>query len=147
MIIRVAGPEDVPDVIRLTQGFLEGTAYGPLLGAPDPALLEAVANFLIASPDGVIFLADDRGKVRGMLGGFAAPHIITGRKVSEELAWWVEPDARGARAGLLLIQAFEEWSRLQMCFMVKMVAPNPKVARFYTRSGYLEVETAYAKTL
>lgn len=96
---------------------------------------------------GVILIADVPDGVVGAIALIAQPHPIDGSPFADEVAWWVEPEHRGAlRAGPLLLGAAEDWAQAEGCIMVKMVAPLPStVGRFLERRGYRPIEVAYVK--
>jgi hypothetical protein len=71
---------------------------------------------------------------------------------ASDVAWWVEPEHRGNPAiGPKLLWAAEAWAVQNGATLCKMMAPaglaGSKIAEFYRRSGYHEVETAFAKAL
>jgi GNAT superfamily N-acetyltransferase len=101
---------------------------------------------------GEIFLLEAISKagveVVGFLAMVALEHAIDGRRYGDELAWWVAPDHRGARAGGFLLATAESWARENGLSMVKMVAPaDSTIGEFYVRHGYAAVETSYQKVL
>lgn len=98
---------------------------------------------------GVVIVAELETRIVGMIGLLALPHPLTGEGYADEVAWWVDPEHRGAlRAGPLLLGLAEEWAQGEGLSMVKMVAPLPsRVGRFLERRGYWPIETAYVKRL
>jgi GNAT superfamily N-acetyltransferase len=153
---RTATQADIPAILEMAKAFLESTDYGELLGTMDVARTTALAEALMGTPDGCLFVLerwDDRREdeapqeLVGMIAGFASAHIITGRIFAEEVAWWVDHDVRSQGGGALLIAAFEDWASGKGCAVVKLVSPNSAVGLFYTKKGYREVETAFVKNL
>lgn len=143
MTIRNARAEDLGQVINMTEHFLEASIYGPLLRMTLPQIITLVHNVWTV---GAILLADGPPIV-GMIGLLALDHPMNGQRVAQEIAWWVEPSARG-RTGLELLKAAEAWSRQSDCTLLQMVAPaNSQIGRFYERAGYQIVESAYVKGL
>lgn len=132
----------------MTGAFLRHTHYGALLGPPDFQRTLNLVGFLLTNAHATILLVENlQAQPIGMIGAYASEHTVTGRLIAEELCWWVDPDYRAGRAGLVLLTAFENWARGLGCSVVKMTAPNQKTGHFYQRRGYFEVETAYAKVL
>jgi len=144
MIIREATRADSPRLVAMTERFLATTRYGDVLGAADVEMLEALIGTVI--DHGVIFVADIEGRLEGMLGIVALVHPVTGEPYGEELAWWVEPEARARSIGPRLLKTGEDWARARSLTRLKMVAPvGSGVGAFYQRCGYHPVEVAYLK--
>lgn len=159
MIIREAILEDAFRIREMATRFLLDSQYGELFHnerTPDAIgkLIEQVMAI------GTIFIAEheqnaprwvqglDAHRVVGMLAIVIVPHPLSGEKVAEEIAWWVEPQARGGMVGPHMLRSAEEWATRNGANVVKMVAPAASaVGIFYERSGYRAVETAYIKRI
>jgi GNAT superfamily N-acetyltransferase len=100
---------------------------------------------LIDEPYGAIFVSERRGKVAGMIGVCAYPHLWSGQLIGSELFWWVDPEARGS--GIKLLRRAEEWMERNGCSAVQMIAPNDRVARVYKRLGYAKLEEGWQRAL
>jgi len=107
----------------------------------NPLQLTALTAQLIESPDGVVFVADDGDRLVGMIGMMTFSHHLTGEKTAGEVAWWVEPDARGI--GTALLKQAERWGAEQGALHIQMNAPNTRVGALYERRGYQMAETTY----
>jgi GNAT superfamily N-acetyltransferase len=150
MTIREATVADAPAIATLGLHF--AAAYGGDYIAPTREALEGLAAVLVAQPACTILVAqlEETGALVGFialaagLNPFDGAHLLV-----EELAWWVEPDARRAgQVGARLLSAAEDWARANGLAVLKMVAPHQsRVARFYERYGYVPVETSYTKRL
>jgi GNAT superfamily N-acetyltransferase len=141
--IREATLEDQVVVLELARQFLATTSYHAFAGPPEQ--LEVV--FTLVRQHGVVFLAEDAEGVAGMIALAAVPHLFTGTRYAEEIAWFVRPDRRGSSAATRLLAAAEEWARHQGLWCLKMGAPSdePSVGRLYERRGYQAVETSFMK--
>ncbi len=71
-------------------------------------------------------------------------------RVAVEHMWYVHPSHRKGRLGLELQQAYEYWAQhvakadaVQMGLLTNLV-PD-KVAKYYTRKGYNEMERVFIK--
>ena len=137
-MIREAGLEDIPDLVRMGARFFEqnewpeGTAY-------NSEHIAGVFERLIEDEGSVIYVCD-----RGAIGGITFQHYITGQIVAQELFWWVEPEARGD--GLRLLTALEDWAsaRAESLSMIALEHFKP-VGPLYERRGYMRMETMYMK--
>lgn len=152
MQIREATEADIPRLIEMAVRFLLESRYGETFdnaATPDAIgrLVRQVLTF------GTIFVAEnDIGPgaqaVVGMLAIVIVPHPLTGKNYADEIAWWVEPNARGGTIGPKMLRAAEQWATTNGANMVKMVAPSgTSVGEFYEKLGYEVVETAYIKTI
>lgn len=148
--VREAVDADKPAIERMGLQFVSSVArYGTLFRATSASMHALSEMFLTGAFPAVILLAvDGKGVPFGMIACVVAPQLIDGTIYADEVVWWVDPDARGMRAGPALLKAAEEWARGKNCSMLKMVAPVPStVGRFYERLGYVAVETAHVKVL
>jgi GNAT superfamily N-acetyltransferase len=146
--IREATPADVPAVAALAAHFL-ATPYARQYFRASSDRLELFVSFLVDTPGCTVLVADDAGVVGflALLGGLNP--LDEAGEFCEEIAWWVEPRARGrGRIGAQLLAAAEQWARANAYLWLKMIAPSQsRVGRFYERSGYAPLETAYVKGL
>jgi len=146
-MIRPATAGDAPRVIAMAQRFLETFTPGDVM-EPQPYALEAL--FSVAFDNGVILVHEAPD---GRLNAFLAlvgplPHQISGESYADELAWWVEPEARGLGIGELLLAQAERWGRAHAICVLKMLAPaGSSIGDLYRKQGYVAVETAYMKRL
>lgn len=143
-MIREATQEDRELVLELARWFMRTSSYSQFQGPP--AQLEQL--FLLVLEHGVIYVSEDQGgELDGFIALVAVPHPFNGEFYAEEVAWFVRPDRRGGSTGPRLLAAAEEWTRQKDLFALKMSAPvdTPTVGRFYQRSGYEAIETAYMK--
>ncbi|CDM57200.1 GNAT family N-acetyltransferase [Rhizobium favelukesii] len=87
----------------------------------------------------------------GFLIARAGENYLTGERMAEEVAMYVEPDARSACLAASLIGKFEAWAAATGCSVAKLTAQHSArpaaVARLYRRSGYAAAETAFIKRL
>lgn len=146
-IIREADDADLNAIVAMGGRFLSSTSYkGHIEDRPD--VRARLADDLIRSPHSVILVAEQVGEMELM--GFLALHLyrhpLSGQAFCTEIAWWVEPQARG-RVGLQLLRRGEEWARIRGAEVIQMIAPTPDVERLYERKGYQSIERSYQKAL
>lgn len=111
----------------------------------DPAAMARTATWLIDGDEGTVFVSERDGALTGMIGICVYPHPISGLLTATEMFWWVEPAHRGH--GLRLLTIATTWAKAAGAVEIQMIAPTPAVGRLYTRLGYTQFETAYARTL
>jgi len=149
MIIRPATLEDSAAVCRMAIRFLEETPYGELVTPNEVKIAQLMLQCLDL---GVIYVAELEDAPPHTLVGFLAlvalAHPVSGDPFAEELAWWVQPEARHLSVGPRLLAHGERWAIAHALRMLKMVAPAASsVGGFYERRGYRLVELTYCKTL
>lgn len=84
----------------------------------------------------------------GLIAGMLAPHPFNpGLRLASELFWFVAPEYRGSRAGLLLLLAFDSWAEQEGAHAVHMAleAGSPVNDRFLTKRGYRKAEVHYLR--
>lgn len=149
MDIRLATPEDEATVLGLLYEFYLASPYPPEDWNPDHVrkLFREVLGG--GKANGVVFLAiDGKNRPVGLLGALKTILPFSGQEVGMELAWWVKPDYRKSRAGLLLLRAFEYWcseiAKVKV-YQVSSLENLPDVERLYEKYGYKMTEKAYIK--
>lgn len=137
MIVRDASPFDIPALLDMLRNYRSMTPLPFLSEADDAEYVTKMLTALIAGK-GVVLVAEHDGIV-GMLIADIAPSIWSPKHLMmTELAYWVEPDARGGTAGYrLLIEyqkrgaALKEQGRICHCLISKMSnSPNLQYQKF-----------------
>lgn len=141
-MIRLATEPDIPRLVEMGQRFRQETAYAKFL-ADNPEKMAELGRKLIAGNG--LLLAECDGGIFGMLGFIVYPHFISGEMMAGEVFWWVDPEHRGE--GFKLLRHMEKMARLAGAKHMQMIAPTDRVASFYERVGYSQVETTYQKSL
>lgn len=144
MTVRPGTPADRDVLIALAAQFYAESPHG--LGTPNPLRLTANVDYLLAR--GLLSVAEDRGgSVRGLLGTVVQDHPLVGVRTGFELAWYVQPAARGGSAGARLVRDAEAAVVAAGGTRMQIGAPDAQVAHFLERLGYRAVETTYVKEL
>ena len=141
-MVRRATADDLLDLLTLGESFHAGSPYRDLF-AWNGAQIERMVGWLLEH--GAIFVAEKDGASVGMLGVAVAPHLMSGDLMASEVFWWVEPRARGL--GLKLLRAAERWARAEGATVLQLVAPDAAARTLYERLGFVQIETAYQRTL
>lgn len=73
------------------------------------------------------------------------PSLLGPFLASQEVAWWVEPGARGL--GLGMLSDYEDWAIAKgaKAIEVKSLAVFPETEKIYQRAGYSRLETSWVK--
>lgn len=145
MVIRHATLEDVPPLVAMAMTFGASSEYAVHLALSE-AHIRALIERAITDDTRLALVAEGRdGQLVGMLVLVAVEHPMSGELVASELAWWVNPTARGGRAAFRLLAEAEQWAKARGAVAMQMVAPNARVEALYEAVGYVPVERAYQR--
>jgi N-acetylglutamate synthase-like GNAT family acetyltransferase len=144
-MIRDATTADIPAIVAMGLRFAD-TEYHAFLPANAECLATFAAN-LLAHDASAIFVAERDGALHGFLAVSSYVQPMSGELIGTEVAWWIDPEARGGRDALKLLAAAEAWARARGATRFQMIAPTDHVAAFYERLGFARVEMHYQRTL
>jgi hypothetical protein len=138
-IVRYATEEDKQWVKAQCKAFL-GTL--PMNIPYDDARMDA----LWAMP-GLSCIIVEKDDVPHGLGVYTEmPHLFNQQiKTFTELVWWVCPEYRGTRAGLILLDAMDKVADGSDVAVFSTEANSPITSRALTRRGYVPQEQAFVK--
>lgn len=150
--IRLMKEEDFDQILRMSKQFSKDSDLIDSIGIDDVSLISFLKN-LVNSVGGFGLVADDDGKLVGMLGIMILPHVFNNNVlVAEEIAWWVDRDYRKKISiGMNMLRLAEEVMKgygVKISFMKFLHKPelNPEILeKFYTRVGYKKLETTMMK--
>jgi RimJ/RimL family protein N-acetyltransferase len=147
--IRRATEADAPAIARMGMAFIGHSGRWQRF-APTPEELEERARAIVAAPDCAVFVADRDGAPCAMLiGAIVGTWFAPTTLVASELAWWVEPEARGTPIAVRLVRAYEEWARENGASMAAMssldACEGERVGTMLARLGYDRAETFHLK--
>lgn len=144
-MIRRATADDVPGIGLMAEAFVASTEYRALLSLK-PEFIAMLAEQLITNDNALALVCEADGRLVGMMGVLAFPHMMSGETIATEVVWWMEPDHRG-RDGIRMLRQAEAWAKEQGATILQMIAPNIRIERFYDLLGYVPVERSYQKRL
>lgn len=146
-MIRAATGNDLPAINEMFREFWSHSAYKVPFkdGSPD-------VYARLALDCGLLFIAERDGEVIGFSAGALASLMGNDDYVmGTELGWWVNPECRGGREGIQLLDALESGARDAGCtfwHMIFMESSMPETIKgIYERRGYTLHETTYCKRL
>ena len=150
--IRFALNADIPDLVYWGEKFWELTWFRQKLQQEyDGQSVDILLQGLINHDTGfVLVVEDEEKKVRGFALIVISPFVFNlNLKIAGELAWYVDPDYRGHRAGLDLLKKAELIARSRGCRYLTMISMNHSmnVGPLYEKAGYSPAETTYIKEL
>lgn len=81
----------------------------------------------------------------GLIAGVVVPHALNPAILMlHEMFWWVTPEHRGSRAGLVLLDAFVGWGKENCQWVYFSIHHTTKVSsRAMLRRGFHEEQTQY----
>lgn len=97
----------------------------------------------------IIILSEQDRRPRGMVIGMASNPLFSDDLTSTEIAWWMDPEYRRSRDSLLMIEAYEDWSRRVGCKIcqVAMLDEVTNLEKFYLKRGFKRAEQSFIKVL
>lgn len=144
-MIRHATAGDVPAIVRMGLRFAD-TEYRGFLPATAVSIA-TLARAVMDGPDALLLVCELDSAVVGMLAASAYVQPMTGETIATEIAWWMEPEARGSREALRLLASAEAWAKTKGASKFQMIAPTDHVGKFYERLGFSRIETHYQRSL
>lgn len=147
--IRPATETDIEAIVTMARHFIAFAPHASIAEYDDLDLMTATHACM---QNGLVLVAEQEGAVVGMLFG-----VLTGiwfapkTTWAVELAWWVQPEARGGTAGIRLVTAFQDWAREQGAKLVAMSSlhldHDTRVSSVLERMGFSPSEHTYIKRL
>lgn len=148
MLVRSACEEDMDDILRMSKSFYDTTHHARNIPLDEESVVRLVEMLL---DGGILLVAEVDHKVVGMIAGYVHPYMFNNNVMQlGEIVWYVDPEHRATRAGLLLLEELEaEARRAGVDYMVMMnFVDGPEVVnRAYTAAGYNMTEYAWTKLL
>lgn len=149
MTLRLATENDVEAVLTMAKRFHEASPYSDLSFSSATsyelfrAYLEGDKTRLI------IILSEQDGSPQGMVIGMASTPLFSQDLMATEIAWWMNPEYRKTRDSLLLIQAYEDWTRRIGCKItqVAMLDEVTNLEKFYLKRGFKRAEQSFIRTI
>lgn len=111
----------------------------------EDAYAEVFLGTLIGT--GYCTVVEWQGEPVGVIAGMLAPHPFNpDLTVATELWWWVTPEHRGSRAGLLLLDDFDAWANANAELVnMTLEAGSPIGDKVLLKRGYQLAEHQYLR--
>ena len=145
MIVRPATFADLPDLvasaIKLGNLHYQGDE-------PTRAHITDVIEGIVGGTSSLTLVMEDgHGTYAGCYLGTLIANMISGKPVSVEILFWVEPEFRGH--GRSLLGYVEDWARAQGCTSTVLSCPAraDRAARVFEAWGYEPSERHFRKKL
>lgn len=147
MTLRLATKEDYGDILRMAKNFHRESPYSSLEFSED-ASKELFEQYLAGDKTRLIIIVSEMdSKPRGMVIGLSSSPLFSRDKMSTEIAWWMDHEYRKTRDSLLLISAYEDWSKRvgSKITQVAMLDDVTDLSSFYRKHGFKQAERSFIK--
>lgn len=125
-------------------------AEAGLPGVFNPAPFGVAVRSILENGSGIVLVAENEGKIAGVIAGVVYEDFLTGDLISSELFWFVTKEARGS-VGVRLLKQFEEQSKLRGAKRILMIhllsVHSEMLTKLYTLRGYAPIEQTFFKKL
>lgn len=150
-LIRHATSDDLSALMPMCRRFYGLCPWADVAPYDEETATAGMAALLANENTGLLVIDRD-GVLVGAVGFVLTPVWLSAVfHVAQEVFWWVEPEARGSRDGLKLLQEGERWAEAQGAKAVVMIRldgmEDDALHRTYTRRGYTAVEHHYVRKL
>ena len=147
-MIRAGKEKDMPDIVRMARDFWQHTQFKD--EEYQPEMVEGMAKACM--DQGLMCVYESAGEVHGFACGIAGPLMANMDVISgTEMAWYVDPEHRGGKAGIGLLKELESMAKAAGCkywTMIFMQSSMPaQVEGMYKKMGYNLQETSYTKVI
>jgi len=146
MKVREASPFDIPVLLDMLRNYRSMTPLPFLAEANDAEYITKMLTTLMAGK-GFVLVAEHDGIV-GMLLADISPSVWSPKHLlMTELAYWVEPDARGGTAGYRLLTEYKNRGEQlkkekRICnYLISKMSNSPNLQ--YQKFGFIKVEESW----
>ena len=148
MYLKLLETKDIPRFVDLCYNFHQASPYNGRAFSVEKVSTLAKSITTSNKKDFIIItLVDDNEVTQGFLIGITSEIPFSEEKVAMELAWWVEPQARGTRKSVEMVLAFKEWAKRVDCKVAQMSmienTGTDKIDKLYIKAGLQRAEVNY----
>jgi GNAT superfamily N-acetyltransferase len=145
-MIREAIESEIPRIVEMGSRSLKEGPYKDHVG-DNPEQTAKLAFDVITGKTGRVLVAEEEGRLIGLLGFVIFPHYFSGELTAGELMWYVEPEFRQSLTAVCLLRAAERKAREMGAKRMQFTAPTTEVGEAYRALGYKPIETSFQKEL
>ena len=145
MPIREATEADIPRIVEMGSRSLREGTYRDEIDNPEQSAKLALE--VIKAGNGKLLVADENGKLAGLIAFLIYPHYFTGKLTAIEIMWYVEPEFRRSMIGVVLARAMQRTAKEMGATKSQITAPTAEVGHALTLMGYKQLEVGYQKSL
>jgi GNAT superfamily N-acetyltransferase len=141
--------DDLPAIILMGRGFWEQTSYhkAGMLYSPERATMFAT----LAIKDGISVIAEEEGKIYGMMICLVSPALFSDDLLCSDLAFYVSPTGRGLGVGRALLSCVRQEAEergIKAIAMMSLQSVHPAASEALFRSeAYHHTQSTYLLVL
>ena len=137
-MIRNATRDDLPALVELGRAMAaESPRYRRLTYSARK--VGTLLGNMIDSPDGFVMLAEQGGKIFGVMAAFVSEHWMSEDRMSSDFGLFILPEHRGGTAAMRMARAYIEWARsrgaIDISLGISTNVNSDQTARFYRALG------------
>ena len=144
MRVRDANHFDIPVMLDMLRAYRSKTPLPFLAEIDDASYMTSLLTQLMAGKGAAFVAEDDYGVVGMLLANIAHSLWSPKHLVMQEMAYWVNPDARGGSAGYRLLSAYVELGKVLKengrihAFFISKMTNSPDIK--YDKFGFSKLE-------
>lgn len=151
MIVRRARTmQDVENMVALGAQMHKETRYARVPYVP-AKLLAYGQQFLDDPSTGVYILAENEGRILGMMCGFSLRSFFNDEIVARDMIIYVRPECRVGTTAMRLVREFERWAKenkaTEITIGITADIDDAKAIKFYETLGYARRGVTLAKEI
>lgn len=150
--IRPVEKADFEQVLAMWRSMMEESPVYRLKKFDEKRARDILNQMLMAWVNPLLgIVAEDNGRIVGMLGAAVRERFFDGSKYSTDFAVYVVPELRGSSAAIRLIKAYEKWADSKgvlpedIMLGVSTGVEMERTVRVYERLGYMLVSYGMAR--
>lgn len=142
--IREAKHDDIPELVAMGRAMHEESPEYQRMDFSEEKVAKLArylcGTMLVPSRPGSALVAEDEGRIIGMMAGFVIEHFFGHDKIASEYVLYVKPEHRRGTAAVRLIRAFEKWALSQG---VRAIMPGVTTGNKTERTQALYMHLGY----
>ena len=108
--IRRAAEGDIPALVGMGRAMHDESPHYASLAFSEAKVEQLIRWMLSASETQCALVAEESGRIVGMLGGFVSEYFFGHDLVASDYVFYVRPENRGGSSAVRLLRAFEKWA-------------------------------------
>lgn len=149
MIIQIAKPEDIPQLVRIGRQIHPSTGYS-IFKYDDAKTTESFNTLITGDPTkGIVLVARRNGEIVGGVGATVTQTLFSTESMATEWFWWTR-DGESKRTLLSLLSAYEYWAQhVAKCkaILIGRVQFKDNDNTRFAKRGYRICEESFLKEL
>lgn len=150
-MLKIATWDDYVYIKRMCLNFAKASPYSDVT-IDIEKLEEIIGGMIDEDKTKVIVVLGLKDNIPvGIMAAQTSEMLFNRELMAQEVVYWIEPEHRGGRLALELLEAFEFWAKKVGCKYLNLSALETehidKVSKLYNRRGYDLSERAFLKRI